>query len=157
YMRRNFGQLTLAAAMANDVVGWVVLGIIAGLVSADELSLSGIAVTVAGIAAFFLVAMTVGQRLVDRTLRWLRRSDADASTSTTVVVAITILGAVATQWLGVEAVLGAFVIGIVVGRSPYRDARILHGVETASSAFLAPVFFATAGLRVDLGLLADGT
>jgi Kef-type K+ transport system membrane component KefB/nucleotide-binding universal stress UspA family protein len=157
YMRRNFGQMTLAAGMANDVVGWIALGIIAGLVSSDSLSASGVAVTVAGIAGFFLVAFTLGQRLVDAALRRMRRSEADSSSQTTVLVAITLIGAVSTQWLGVEAVLGAFVVGIVVGRSPYRDAGVLHGVENASTAFLAPVFFATAGLRVDLGLLADGT
>jgi Kef-type K+ transport system membrane component KefB/nucleotide-binding universal stress UspA family protein len=157
YMRRNVGQLTLAAGMANDVVGWVALGIIAGLVSAGSITVSGVATTILGIAAFFLFALTIGQRLVDRALRTLRRVDADASTRTTVLVAITLAGAFATQWLGVEAVLGAFVVGIVVGRSPYRDASVLHSIETASAGFLAPVFFATAGLRVDLGLLADGT
>lgn len=157
YMRRNFGQMTLAAGMANDVVGWVALGIIAGLVSSDSLSVSGVIATVAGIAGFFLIAFTAGQRLVDGVLRRLRRTDVDSSSQTTVLVALTLVGAVATQWLGVEAVLGAFVVGIVVGRSPYRDARVLHGVENASTAFLAPVFFATAGLRVDLGLLSNGT
>jgi len=157
YMRRNVGQLTLAAGMANDVVGWVALGIIAGLVSAGSITVAGVSTTILGIAAFFLLALTVGQRLVDRALRTLRRVDADASTRTTVLVVITLAGAVATQWLGVEAVLGAFVVGIVVGRSPYRDSSVLHSIETASAGFLAPVFFATAGLRVDLGLLADAT
>ena len=157
YLRRNVGQLTLAAGMANDVVGWVALGIIAGLVSADTLTLTGIATTVLGIVAFFGLALTVGQTAVDRLLRRLRGADADATAHTTVIVVLTLAGAVATQWLGVEAVLGAFVIGIVVGRSPYRDATVMHHIDTASAAFLAPVFFATAGLRVDLGLLADPT
>lgn len=155
YMRRNFGQLTLAAGMANDVVGWVALGVIAGLVSAESLSVAGVVTTVAGIGAFFVLALTVGQRALDWLFRWLRRSDVTAESQTSVLVAVTLVGAVLTQWLGVEAVLGAFVVGIVVGRSPYRDSRVLHTIETASTSFLAPVFFATAGLRVDLGLLAD--
>jgi Kef-type K+ transport system membrane component KefB len=29
--RRNFGQLTLAAGMANDVIGWLILGVIASM------------------------------------------------------------------------------------------------------------------------------
>ncbi|HEX4866533.1 MAG TPA: cation:proton antiporter, partial [Acidimicrobiales bacterium] len=157
YMRRNVGQLTLAAGMANDVVGWVALAVIAGMVSAGSITVAGVATTIVGIAGFFLVAFTVGQRVVDGALRALRRVDAAPSARTTVVVAITLAGAVATQWLGIEAVLGAFVVGIVVGRSPYRDPTVLRGIETASAAFLAPVFFATAGLRVDLGLLADPT
>ncbi|MGH9083931.1 MAG: cation:proton antiporter [Acidimicrobiales bacterium] len=157
YLRRNFGQLTLAAGMANDVIGWVALGVIAGLVSASTMSVTRVGLTVLGIAGFFLAALTVGQRGIDLVLRRLRRQGADPSAQTSVLVAVTILGAVITQWLGVEAVLGAFIVGIVVGRSPYRDAEILENIDTASSAFLAPVFFATAGLRVDLGLLADPT
>ena len=39
-MRRNFGQLTLAAGMANDVIGWVALGLIAGLAQAGGLKLT---------------------------------------------------------------------------------------------------------------------
>jgi Kef-type K+ transport system membrane component KefB len=155
FMRRNFGQLTLAAGMANDVVGWIALGIIAGLASGDQIELSGVAMSLLGVLGFFVVAMTLGQRLVDVGLRNLRRSDADATTRTAVIVLVTLAGAVATQWLGVEAVLGAFVIGVLLGRSPYRAHDILAPVETITASFLAPIFFATAGLRVDLGLLGD--
>lgn len=157
YMRRDFGQLTLAAGMANDVFGWIALGVIAGLVSAGSVSVGGVATTLLGVAGFFLVAFTVGQKLVDHAFRTLRRRDSDGVQRTSVLVLLTLVAAVATQWLGVEAVLGAFVAGILVGRSPYRDARLLHTVEEASTAFLVPVFFATAGLRVDLGLLSDPT
>lgn len=155
YMRRDFGQLTLAAGMANDVVGWIALGVIAGVVSSGSLALSDVAVTLAGVLGFFAIAFTVGQRLVDLAFRTLRRREVGHVDRTTVLVTITLIAAVSTQWLGVEAVLGAFVAGILVGRSPFRDAELLESVETASSAFLAPIFFATAGLRVDLGLLSD--
>lgn len=157
YMRRDFGQLTLAAAMANDVVGWIILGVIAGLVSAGTISASDVVLTLLGVAGFFALAFTLGQRIIDGAFRSLRRNDATTVNRTTVLVAITLIASVATQWLGVEAVLGAFVAGILVGRSPYRDASLLESVETASVAFLAPIFFATAGLRVDLGLLSDPT
>ncbi len=157
YLRRDFGQLTLAAGMANDVVGWIALGVISGMVSAGVISLSGVGLTLLGVGAFFVVAFTVGQRLVDLSFRALRRHDADPAMRTTVLVVLALAAAVATQWLGVEAVLGAFVAGILVGRSPFRDAKILDTIETATTAFLAPVFFASAGLRVDLGQLTDPT
>lgn len=157
YMRRDFGQLTLAAGMANDVVGWIALGVIAGLVSAGTISVGEVSMTLLGVIGFFLVAFTIGQRLIDLSFRTLRRHDVVHMSRLTVLVLITLVASVATQWLGVEAVLGAFVAGILVGRSPYHDGEVMETLEHTSTAFLAPIFFATAGLRVDLGLLTDGT
>jgi nucleotide-binding universal stress UspA family protein len=64
------------------------------------------------------------------------------------------LGAI-TQALGVEAVLGAFIAGILLGRSRYARHEVEEQLETFTVAILAPIFFATAGLRVDLSLLRD--
>ena len=60
----------------------------------------------------------------------------------------------ATQALGLEAVLGAFVAGIVLGRSKFQHDETFALLDRLTGAFLAPIFFSTAGLRVDLGLLA---
>ncbi len=60
-----------------------------------------------------------------------------------------------TPAIGVGAVLGAFIAGIVMGRSKFQDARVLPALESVTLGVFAPLFFATAGLRVDLGLLAD--
>jgi nucleotide-binding universal stress UspA family protein len=71
-------------------------------------------------------------------------------------VVVFVLGMAAiTQALHVEAVLGAFVAGLVVGRSRWKDERVVRLVETVAHALFAPVFFATAGLQVDLAVFAD--
>jgi len=155
-VRRNFGQLTLAAGMANDVVGWILLGVIAGIASAGGVEIGATVTTLAGVAAFFALAFTLGQRALDRALRAARANGAATSAVATVVIAVLAAGSI-TQWLGVEAVLGAFVVGILLGRSRFRDDKTIHGLETLTNTFFAPVFFATAGLRVDLGLLSDPT
>ena len=155
FMRRDFGQLTLAAGMANDVVGWVILGIVAGLAQAGEIDLGAIGSTVLGLAVFFLVAFTIGQRLLDRAFTALRLREAPPSAGAGVVILAALTAGATTQWLGVEAVLGAFVAGVLVGRSRLRDHRMIEPIEVATNNLLAPVFFATAGLRVDLGLLGD--
>ncbi len=156
-LRRDFGQLTLAAGMVNDVVGWILLGAVAGLASAGQLEVGALTTTIGGVAAFFLLAFTVGQRLLDTLLREVRRRGNDAASATAGLLVVVVGLGVATQWLGVEAVLGAFVAGILVGRSKFADDELLHPLETVTTAFFAPIFFATAGLRVDLGLLADTT
>jgi Kef-type K+ transport system membrane component KefB len=154
-LRRNFGQMTLAVAMANDVIGWILLGLIAGLATAGALDLASLARTLVGLVVFLGIAAAVGQRIVDGVLQTLRRLQVGVGGWVTMAVVMSLgLGAI-TQGLGVEAVLGAFIAGILLGRSRYARHDVQEQLETFTVSILAPIFFATAGLRVDLSLLSD--
>lgn len=154
-LRRDFGQLTIAAGMANDVVGWILLGLIAGLVATGEFVLGDFISTLIGLVVFLALAAAVGQRIVDRVLLTLRRRAVGIGGWVTMCIAMSVgLGAV-TQALGVEAVLGAFIAGILLGRSRYTRRDVEEQIESLTSSVLAPIFFATAGLRVDIALLGD--
>lgn len=156
-MRRNFGQINLAAGMANDSVGWLILGVISGLAGSGSVSLGRVGFIFGGMAAFLLVSFTLGQRAVDWGLRRSRTGDDPGGLGealTVAIIAMLLIG-VAAQALGLEAVLGAFVAGILLGRSRFVHEELMERIEGLTMAFVAPVFFATAGLRVDLSLLAD--
>lgn len=155
-LRRDFGQITIAAGMANDVVGWIMLGVLASLAAAGEVAPGPLAVTIGGIAVLYIGGLTIGQRGVDAVLRQLRQRQVGLTGSVTAVLAISLVFGVATQLIGAEAVLGAFVAGILINRSRFDQRAVREGFETITAGFFAPIFFATAGLRVDLGLLADG-
>ena len=155
-MRRDFGQITVAAGMANDVVGWVMLAVFAGFATVGEVSVTGTLRTVLGLAAFLALAMTLGQRAVDASLRRVRRDGPNLGGALGIAVVTMLVFGVATQALGIEAVLGAFVAGVVLNRSRFQQHEVVHHIESLTNAFLAPVFFATAGLRVDLSLLGEG-
>ncbi|CAN5505438.1 cation:proton antiporter [soil metagenome] len=154
-MRRNVGQVIVAGGMANDLIGWIMLGVLAGIVTGGGFQILGLATTIGSIALFMVLSLTVGQRLTDSALRRARQSSVGLVSPFTVVILLTLLLSVITQALGVEAVLGAFVAGIMLGRSRYRQKEIEHSLEVVVNSWLAPIFFATAGLSVDLGLLAD--
>ncbi|MBW3537373.1 MAG: cation:proton antiporter, partial [Actinobacteria bacterium] len=156
-LRRNFGQITLAAGMANEIVGYVLLGVIASIAASGRLSPGDAAVTFAGIVAFVVAGITIGQRLVDWGFRRLRAASAEQASWLAFAMVLTFAAGAATQALGAEAVLGAFVVGVVMGRSRYREPATREQLESITSAFLAPLFFATAGLQVDIAVLADPT
>lgn len=156
-MRRDFGQITVAAGMANDVVGWVMLGIFSGLAASGQFDPVDLLTTVGGLALFSVFAFTLGQKIVNIWLRRMRRTQNPASGSLTVLFVTSLLFAVATQYIGVEAVLGTFVAGVVLNRSRFFDHRALEFIEYITVGFFAPLFFALAGLRVNLGELGDTT
>ncbi|MDP9440716.1 MAG: cation:proton antiporter, partial [Actinomycetota bacterium] len=154
--RRNFGQVILAAGMGNDVIGWLALGAIASMARSGSIELGRLAFTVVGMALFLGLAFMVGGPVIDRLLRRVRQRGGGVEGALGVTLLVAFAAGTVTQALGVEAVLGAFVAGILLGRSKFQDSNVLHTLESATGAVFAPLFFATAGLRVDVALLARG-
>lgn len=155
-MRRDFGQITVAAGMANDLVGWLMLGLLAALAQ-PVFKVSGVISTVVLLLVFIALALTLGQRVVDNMLRIVRREGENVGGAITVALLVALSFAVVTQWIGVEGVLGAFIAGVVLSRSRFQQEAVIEHLEVITAAFFAPIFFATAGLRVDLGLLFEGS
>ncbi|HEX5067932.1 MAG TPA: cation:proton antiporter [Myxococcota bacterium] len=154
-MRRSIAQVMIAAAMVNDLAGWMLLGIAARLAQSGEVGGGQLALSVAGMALFGLFMLTLGQRGTDWLLRRVRTTQAGPRGAFTVALGAALAAGCATQFLGLEAVLGAFVAGIVLGRSKFQHDETFALLDRLTGAFLAPIFFSTAGLRVDLTLLAE--
>ncbi|CUU53759.1 Sodium/hydrogen exchanger family protein [Parafrankia irregularis] len=72
-----------------------------------------------------------------------------------VVVLFIFAAAAGTHALKLEAILGAFVAGILLGSAPNLDSRRLEPLRLVVMGVLAPIFFASAGLRIDLTALAE--
>ena len=154
-MRRNVGQITVAAAMANDLAGWMLLGVVSALAASGRVDLRSLAVTVVGLALFLAIAFGAGQRGIDALLRGVRRRRSGALGAASVMVPTALAAGAVTQAIGLEAVFGAFVAGILLGRSRFQEQDAFSALHTVTVSFLAPLFFASAGLRVDLALLAE--
>lgn len=154
-MRRNIAQQILAAAMADDVAGWILLGVVAGLAQSGVLDVRRVVETLFGLAIFLIAAFTLGQRAIDALLRGVRRRRAGVSGALATGVLAALASGALTHGLGLEAVFGAFVAGIVLGNSRFQEPEVFSQLRTVTLTIFAPLFFATAGLRADLGLLRD--
>jgi Kef-type K+ transport system membrane component KefB len=154
-MRRNIAQVLLAAAMADDIAGWILLGMVAGLAQSGSIDAGRLLFTIGGLVLFLTFAFTLGQRGVDAILRGVLVRRWGTSGSLTAVLLVALASGAMTHAIGLEAVFGAFIAGIVLGRSRFHDSEVFAQLDGVTRSFFAPFFFATAGLRVDLGLLRD--
>lgn len=152
YLRRNFGQVTLAAGMTMDAVGWLILAALSGI-ALDGFRAERLAVSFGGLLLFLLLVFTVFRWLIDRLFRYVmaRGSSVTAALSITIVAAF--VGGAITQALQIEAILGAYIVGILVAGLRHQLPEVRSTLETVTAALLAPIFFAFSGLRVDLGLI----
>lgn len=150
-LHRNVGQLTLAAGMIDDAVGWFLLSIVSAgaTVGVGGLGLLTSALFLIGFVAF---AVLVGRPLVRRVMRSADRS-VESGPTVSVAVVLILIGAVITQAMGMEAIFGAFVVGILIGGRGSGNKVKLAPLRTLVMAVLAPIFLATAGLRMDITAL----
>ncbi len=154
-MRRDIGQTMLAAGMIDDITGWTMLGIVATLASVGRITPANVLSSLLTVAVFVVVTATVGRFIVSRGLAFVQDRMKGRDRLLTLIVVLAFLWAGFTQWLRLEPVLGAFAIGILFGQMRRLPSDVSHKLEGASLAIFSPIFFAVAGLKVDITSLAN--
>src|SRR2546426_5392821 len=157
FMRRTVGQIILGTAMLDDTVGWIIVAMIASIAARVAVSLTKVGVAVLGTAAFLAVSFTVGKKFVTAIIRWSNDHLVIGKPVITAILALTFGASVLTDLIGVHAVLGAFVSGIVIGQTPILTRHIQDQLSGLIVALFMPVFFAAAGLGMDLSILRNPT
>jgi Kef-type K+ transport system membrane component KefB/nucleotide-binding universal stress UspA family protein len=156
-IRRNVGQLILATAILDDTLAWIIIAIIAGIAAHGAINLASIGASLAGVAVFLIFSLTIGRRLVAWLIVWVNDHMTIEVPVITAILIVTLSLALSTELLGVHTALGAFVAGILIGQSPILTEHIEGQVRGFIIAFFSPVFFAVAGLGMDLGTLFEPT
>jgi len=152
YLRRTFGQITLAAGMTIDSVAWLILAALSGI-ALGGFEPGRLLRSFAGLAVFLILMITVGRWILDHLLRWVMARGSSVTAAVSITLSAALLGGVVTQALNLEAILGAFIVGVVIAGLRHQLPQVRSTLETVTGAFFAPVFFAFSGLRVDVGLL----
>jgi Kef-type K+ transport system membrane component KefB len=154
-LHRNIGQLTLAAGTLDDVFGWFMLSVVSAM-AVGGVHAGSIGLSLLYLVGLVLVAYFVGRPVVRGVVRLTSRST-DSGPLIGAVVVMVIAGAAATQALSLEAVLGGFIVGILIGSSGVLKHARLAPLRTVIASIFAPIFFAIAGLRMDLTALVHPT
>ncbi|MGH9124222.1 MAG: cation:proton antiporter [Acidimicrobiales bacterium] len=152
-IRRDIGQITLAAGMIDDTVGWILLSVVAGLATSGSINFGTIGRSIVSVLVVLVAAYTVGRKLVALIIRTVDNVIGGDMVKITALMVIALTFGSITQALRLEAVLGAFLAGILVGQVKRFDDRLRHIFEQVALGIFAPVFFARSGLQVELSRL----
>jgi K+:H+ antiporter len=152
-MRRELGMLILAAGLIDDTTGWLLLSLIAGLAGGHALSAASIGLLVGEAAAFIGFCWFAGLRLVAWLMRWVDDRGAAEHGKFSAMVLVAFCCAALTQAIGLHAVFGAFVGGLMLSRAPRVRARDRADMEALTMGLMAPIFFAYSGLQANLSAL----
>lgn len=149
--RTDLGMVVLAAAIVNDFIGWMIFAVVLGLIPGRHVGEDAIPVgtTLTATVLFALVMLTAGRALLHRAIVWVQAHAAWPAGVLTLCVSLALLCGAFTEWIGVHAIFGALLVGVALGDSSHLRERTRIILHHFVSAFFAPLFFATIGLRVD--------
>lgn len=154
-LRSSVGAIVLAAGIANDVTGWVLLALSVALVNNDS-----------GLAALWALLAAAGWTLflvfaVRPPFLWiLRRTGSMQNGPTQGIVALTMLLTLVSAWftgiIGIHPIFGAFLVGLICPHDGGFAIKFTEKIEDFISVIFLPLYFALSGLSTNLGLLNDG-
>ncbi len=148
-LRSEVGVVAVTCAVIDDVTAWTLLALVVALVTAS--SLAGVLLTVALMGLFVLVLLVVVRPLLARFVPRVNPSKV-SSVAPLMLVAV-LLCAMSTEWIGVHAMFGAFLFGVVFPKDNAISQWLHDKVGGLTTALMLPLFFAYSGLRTDIGLI----
>jgi Kef-type K+ transport system membrane component KefB len=150
------GSTAIACAATDDVTAWSILAFVVAIAKAKNVASATFNI---GLVVVFVIIMLFW--IKPHLPRWIGRAAQDGGMPgkgvTASVLIFLFASALATDVMGIHALFGSFLAGVVMpSRGDFRDFLKLR-LEHFSSVFLLPLFFAFTGLRTQIGLLDDVT
>lgn len=146
--RTDLGMTIMAAAILEDFAGWVIFAMVLGMMGGHAHTFT-VPQTLGLTVAYALTMLTVGRWLMHRILPWLQAHTSWPGGVLGFTLALAFCGAAFTEWVGVHAVFGAFIVGVAIGDSDHLRERTRSVIEQFVSFIFAPLFFASIGLKVN--------
>ena len=145
-MRTREGSVILGAAIIDDVLGVLIFAVVMNLM----LGTGDLATTLIRMVLFFPVAWFVA----DKVIPFLRRFEdkiAQKETILAILVAIILFYAWSAEAFGsVAAIIGAYLLGVVVARHVEYDHAAHDGVAAVGYGIFIPIFFVSIGLQANI-------
>lgn len=147
--RSDLGMVVISAAILNDIIGWVVFAVILGFLSGSTGAGVEVVTTIALTLIFIAGMLTLGRSLIHKVLPFVQAYTRWPAGELSFALILGFLGAAFTEWIGIHAILGAFIVGVAIGDSSHLRERSRVIIGDFVSFVFAPVFFASIGLKVD--------
>jgi len=148
--RSDIGMIVIGAAIFNDIIGWNIFAIVLGMMdTSGGGGGSEVAVTIGLTLLFAVLMLTVVRWLVHAALPFVQAYTRWPSGVLGFALTLALLGAALTEWIGLHAIFGSFMVGVAIGDSSHLREHTRVTIDHFVSFIFAPVFFASIGLKVN--------
>lgn len=155
-LQNPVGIATLAAGVANDVIGWILLALAVTLVNSGA-GLTALYVLLVVAAWVVFLALIVRPIFIVLARRSGSFEKGPTPGITCLVLLMTFTSAWFTQILGVHSIFGGFLIGVIMPHDGGFADKLVAKIEDLVTVFFLPLYFTLSGLSTDLTQLNDGS
>lgn len=145
-------RIVLGAAVADDVLGLIILTVVVKVVTGGDVDALSIFGTIGGAVGFLVAATLAGVVVVPLAFRHIERYTKSSATIVVLAFAFMLVFSWAAEWAKLAPIIGAFVAGLAIGRSD-QHARVERDFGSTAN-LLIPVFFVQIGLDADIAAMA---
>ena len=149
-IKSDLGLLTLCGYAVNDILAWVILSLVFATAAAATLSIGSVVILLVAAVGFTAFCLSLGLRIVDRSLAGLvKQLPQQPGVVLTFVCCLGLLCGAVTQWIGLTALLGFFLAGIMAGDAGALSERVRQILTQMVHAIFVPLYFASIALQID--------
>ncbi|MGZ4053631.1 MAG: cation:proton antiporter domain-containing protein [Bacteroidia bacterium] len=151
--KTKLGAIAITCAAADDITAWCILAAVIAIVKAGSFSSSLFTIILA--LGYVFVMLKIVQPFVKKIGEVYSNKETLSLNIVAVIFGILLISSFITEVIGIHALFGAFIAGVIMPQS-FSFRRILtEKVEYVALGLLLPLFFAFSGLRTQIGLLND--
>jgi len=151
-LQREESRVILGAAVIDDILAMLLLGIVTALQSGEDLRIGHLAIVLTEAIGFVVVIALVGARVMRRA-SGLLEAPINPLSPLTIVLALCLGLAYASTQFGLAAIIGAFLAGMIASETRQRET--LEHQTKPLLALMTPFFFVMTGTKVELAQLAN--
>jgi Kef-type K+ transport system membrane component KefB len=148
--RSRMGSMALICAAFNDVTAWCMLAFVVGVVHSR---LGGAALTALLTLAYIAGMFLVVRPLLHRIALKYKGNGGLSQQMMAMIFGCLLLSCLATEYIGIHALFGAFLLGAVIPHDSWVARTITDRLNDFVVVMLLPAFFALTGLRTQIGLI----
>jgi Kef-type K+ transport system membrane component KefB len=147
------GSTAIACAAVDDVTAWCILAFVIAIVKSSGVAAS--IVTIVLVLLFIGVMLRIVKPRIGNLIRERVENQKHSKALLAGILAFVLACAWFTESIGIHALFGAFLAGVVMPSAPSFRLFLKEKLEAFSSSALLPLFFAFTGLRTQISLLND--
>ena len=149
-VKSDLGLVTLCGYAVNDVLAWIVFSMVLAVATSAVINIGSIAFLLLFTLAFTAFSVTLGLRLVDGAVSRLRsRTEQSPGAVLTFVCCLGLACGALTQLVGLTALFGFFLAGIMAGEARHLTERTREIIGQMVHSIFVPLYFAGLALHLD--------
>jgi Kef-type K+ transport system membrane component KefB len=146
--KTKIGMIIIAAAMLDDLIGWVLFSVVLGMMKKGSDSW-GFLYTLGFTIVFMLMMLTFGRFVINKFLPWAKQRLAWPGGILAISLGFAFIGAAFTESIGIHAIFGAFIVGIAFGDSVHLNEKTRDIINQFITNIFAPLFFVSIGFKIN--------